>query len=85
MGALPRLKKKDELQYRKGSTNEAQNCQFCMHFVHSYEAKGIGGAILRVEGRCKIMGVDNSSIRYRIRPDHTCNVHAYKKPSWIGA
>lgn len=77
MGSAARLKKKDELQYRKGSTNECRNCGFCMHFVDKYEVKGIGGAVLRVEGRCKIMGVDHGSIRYRIRPDHTCNVQAY--------
>jgi hypothetical protein len=37
-----------------------------------------------LEPRCKIIGMVMSR-RYRIRLDHTCNAHAYKKPSWIGA
>jgi hypothetical protein len=77
MGTLPRLKKKDELRYRKGSTNESINCRYCVNFVKEYEAKGIGGVVLRVEGRCQIMGVDHSSIRYRIRRDFTCDAHKY--------
>lgn len=72
MGALPRLKKKDELRYRKGSTNESQNCRFCASFISDVAVTGIGGVFFRAEGRCKIMGVGNS-IRYRIRPDHTCD------------
>ena len=76
MGALPRLKKKDELHYRKGSTNDTLNCQWCVNFINNYEARGIGGVLLRVEGRCKMMGVQ-SSIRYRVRPDYTCDIQLY--------
>ena len=76
MGALPRLKKKIEMQYRKGSTNEKRNCRFCIYYVDSaYMA--FGGDVPRVEARCKIVGVEHSSIRYRIRPDHTCNAQSY--------
>lgn len=87
MGALPRLKRKIEYQYRKGSTNEARNCQFCMHLIRDFQVQGIGVGIngpTVLEPRCKIIGMVMSR-RYRIRLDHTCNAHAYKKPSWIGA
>lgn len=77
MGSMARLKKKDELNYRKGSTNEAANCRFCVNFVANYEATGIGGEVLRTESRCHLMGVDHSSVRYRIRPDFTCNAQKY--------
>lgn len=30
VGALPKLKKKIELNYRKGSTCESKNCQYCI-------------------------------------------------------
>lgn len=83
MGALPRIKQKIQYQYRKGSTNEAQNCQFCNHLVRDFEVKGIGGAgSIAKECRCKIMGLQMSR-RYRIREDHTCNAHDYKKPAWL--
>jgi hypothetical protein len=78
MGALPRLKKKDELHYRKGSTNESRNCQFCENYMGNYCV----GGICRVEARCKLMGI-RESIRYRVRPDFTCDVQKYKKPEWI--
>lgn len=77
MGAMSRLKKKDELHYRKGSTNEAVNCRYCMNFVANHEATGIGGVVLRTEGRCRLMGVDHSSVRYRIRPDFRCDAQEY--------
>lgn len=65
MGALPRLKIKDELHYRKGSTNESENCQHCTHLIKS----GIPGA----DGlRCDIIGV-RESVRYRVREDHRCD------------
>lgn len=77
MGSMARLKKKNELHYRNGSTNEAMNCRFCVNFVKRYEATGIGGEVLRTEGRCRLMGVDHSSIRYRVRPDYRCDAQKY--------
>lgn len=72
MGALSRLKKKIELRYRKGSTSENLNCRYCVNFLAAQKITGIGGAYLRTEGRCTIMGL-GASIKYRIRPDHTCD------------
>jgi len=80
MGALPRLKKKVEYQYRKGSTNESCNCKWCASFVKETTVdKGRGR--LDVEPRCKIFGLANS-IRYRVREDHTCNAQqsTYRNP-----
>lgn len=77
MGALPRLKKKDELHYRKGSTNESKNCRFCVNIVKGFEVKGIGGpGAIALENRCKIMGL-NASRRYRINTDFTCDAQVY--------
>ncbi|PKN20405.1 MAG: hypothetical protein CVU71_01035 [Deltaproteobacteria bacterium HGW-Deltaproteobacteria-6] len=72
MGALPRLKKKVELKYRKGSTDDGQNCRYCTSYVKDFEVIGIGGIKLDVEPRCQIIGLENSR-RYRVRPDYTCN------------
>jgi hypothetical protein len=72
MGALPRLKKKVELHYRKGSTDDGLNCRYCTSYVPDFQVTGIGGVKLDVEPRCKIIGLENSR-RYRVRPDQTCN------------
>jgi len=67
-----RLKKKDDLHYRKGSTGTHYNCECCKNFIDNFEVHSIGGRLLAVEGRCRIMGMENSR-RYRIRPDHRCD------------
>lgn len=70
MGSLPRIQIKDELRYRKGSTNEAVNCRACEHFVPS------GGAADVIDvGRCRIFGM-KESIRYRVRASYTCDAQA---------
>lgn len=66
MGSLPKLKIKDELRYRKGSTCETMNCKYCLHLT-SIDIPGKGQ-----EPRCKIIGV-RESIRYRIRDDFRCD------------
>lgn len=77
MGSV-RLKKKTELNYRKGPTHK--NCGDCNHFVKDFEVHGIAAfgsdpsAVLRVEPRCKIIGLGNS-VKYRIREDHICDRH----------
>jgi hypothetical protein len=71
MGSMPRLKKKDEYRYRKGSTNESSNCRYCTSFQPDFDVPGKGK-----EPRCNLMGL-NESIRYRVRPDHTCNAHCF--------
>jgi len=67
-----RSKVKTELNYRKGPT--WKNCGDCNHFIRKFQVCGIGGVHLRTEGRCKIIGLD-SSVKYRIRPDHICDRH----------
>lgn len=74
MGSMPKLKKKDELRYHKGSTNESVNCRYCKNFRAHYPIFGIGGdgTPIRIESRCEMMGI-KESIRYRVRADYTCN------------
>jgi hypothetical protein len=73
MGALPRLKLKDELKYRKGHTNESMNCRFCVNRIPNilldYSLRGTGD-------RCLVMG-NRGSVRYRIRPEFTCERQKY--------
>lgn len=68
-----RLKKKDELHYRRGSTNESVNCSHCAHYVRDFEVKAwVTEEVIRTEPRCRVMGL-KSSMKYRVRPDHTCD------------
>ncbi|MDD4339226.1 MAG: hypothetical protein PHV00_06050 [Syntrophales bacterium] len=80
MGSLPRLKIKDEIRYRKGSTCESENCKACKHF---YPAFIIGVAVSATDAsrrpygdlkpdRCEIIGLRGGA-RYRVRPDYTCD------------
>ena len=71
MGSMPRLKIKNEANYRQGSTNDAFNCKTCGNRVHM----NIRGT---KELRCKIFGV-RDSIRYRIRADYRCDYQDYTK------
>lgn len=63
MGSLPRLKIKDEIHYRKGSTDESQNCRNCKSYLSNYE----------YGPRCAIIGIAESVRRYRVRPDYRCD------------
>ena len=83
MGAPARLKIKDELHYRKGSTNESRNCRYCVHFVPDYPVEAIGGGTLGVEARCRVIGLQNSR-RYRVRGDYTCGRQQFDetKKTW---
>lgn len=74
MGSLPRLKMKDELRYRKGSTNESFNCVTCQNFVNFEEFNK--EVVVSLYGRCKLLGV-KESIRYRVRRDYMCNAHVF--------
>lgn len=69
MGSLPRLKLKNEMNYRKGSTNESVNCRYCVNRV---DVK-VGEVF---ESRCRIMGLKDS-IRYRVRPDYRCDAQQW--------
>lgn len=75
---VPMLKKKKELRYRKGSTCETRNCQYCESFV---PRTALPNNPTIKEGRCKVLGV-NSGRMYRVRSDFTCDaqVTTYKAP-----
>ena len=83
MGALPRLKIKDEIRYRKGSTNETRNCKWCASFIRNFTLHN-GEVTVDFGSRCKMIG-PGRSVRYRVREDHTCDrqVSTYV-PSAIG-
>jgi len=68
MGSLPRLKIKDEIRYRKGSTNESQNCRYCVCFNETVARR----VDKKFPSRCEIIG-RNLSARYRVRGDFTCD------------
>jgi protein gp37 len=75
MGALPRLKIKTEIRYRKGSTCESANCQACTHFMPAfYEYQPVTSCFVTdlVTNRCEIIGL-RPGARYRVRPDYTCD------------
>lgn len=71
MGSLPRLKIKDEIHYRKGSTNTSNNCEACMHFKENATKTDF----MPPEDRCVLIGF-GKSLRYRVRKDHTCDRQA---------
>jgi hypothetical protein len=81
MGSPPRLKIKDEMRYRKGHTNESQNCRYCLHFTATPAEKYPYATV--VPGACKVIGAHISS-RYRVCGDHTCDRQEYdeKKRTW---
>ncbi len=67
-----RLKKKTELNYRRGST--AHDCSECNDYVREFDVRGIGGEHLRFEPRCKVMGLKDGRA-YRINPNNICDAH----------
>lgn len=77
MGSLPRLKIKDEIKYRKGSTNELVNCRYCVHFTAKPTEEDIFTPY-KAPGTCKIIG-ERDSIRYRVRADYRCDRQEYNK------
>lgn len=82
MGALPRLKIKDEIRYRKGSTNESQNCRYCKQFKWDFlEIRSADKVV--TEHRCAVIGVRDSA-RYRIREDYTCDRQEFDGTDFSG-
>ena len=65
---VKRLRLKDVLHYRRGSTIETMNCEWCQFCVKEYEVL----PDMTIEPRCKVMGLKDSR-KYRIRLDYTCN------------
>jgi len=71
MGA-PTLKKKKELNYRRGTTTH--DCSECNAYVGKFEVYGIGGKLLRTEPRCMLMGLKDGRA-YRVNPKNICDAH----------
>lgn len=72
MGALPKLAIKGEIRYRKGSTNESQNCRHCENFRRDYHDALFAGGPDKFHHRCTLVGLKISS-RYRVWEDYTCD------------
>jgi len=71
MGSLPRLKIKDEIRYREGSTNESVNCRACRYFKRDF-IQYRRQDMLVIEHRCALIGVRDGR-RHRVREDYTCD------------
>jgi hypothetical protein len=78
---MPRLKIKDDMRYRKGSTNETKNCKHCAYYIADNMLVGAGVKI-DLGPRCWLIGL-GQSIRYRVWEDHTCDrqVSTYTPPA----
>jgi hypothetical protein len=76
MGAMPKLKKKIELRYRKGHTNDSENCRYCIWFIPEFNIFDSNGKVRCIESRCLLMGA-NQGISYRVRPDYTCDAQKF--------
>ena len=68
----PTLKKKIELDYRRGS--KAHDCSECNAYVAQFEVRGLGGTLLCIEPRCMVMGLKDGRA-YRIKPNNICDAH----------
>lgn len=67
---MMQLKKKKELNYRRGTVNVC--CSKCDNFIKAQRITGIGGRDLGTEPRCSVIGT-GSSRRYRVHPASVCN------------
>lgn len=68
---MARLKKKDELNYRRGYTHS--HCGDCDFFVPDFRVMGIGGEFLRYEPRCKQIGLRDGRM-YRVGRNNICDL-----------
>ena len=59
---VPRLKAKNELNYRKGLTHK--ECSGCDYFIPNWEDTG--------EGRCRKIGLQPGR-QYRVLPHYLCD------------
>lgn len=79
MGSMPRLKIKDDIRYRKGSTNDANNCECCLNFTNmdpecAVPSRAYGSCRLIIE-HCPVCVRFNR--RTRVRSDYTCDRQEY--------
>lgn len=75
MGALPRLKIKDEIRYRKGSQCDELNCYKCVHFT-TLEPESM--VPYTAKGMCRLIGCRDLA-RYRVRADYHCDRQEIKQ------
>lgn len=69
---VPRLKKKIELNYRRGTS--AHYCSECNAYISEFDVRGIDGRHIGFEPRCMVMG-PKSGRSYRINPNNICDAH----------
>lgn len=68
--ALPMLKRKAKLNYRRGYTHS--NCGECDHFRPNTELVGIGGVTLPPAPRCMVIGLEPGKM-YRVHQRNVCD------------
>jgi hypothetical protein len=69
--AAPTLKKKQELNYRRGRTSTS--CRYCNHAVLVHWELDVSETEVK-DLRCWIMGLKPGRA-YKISPDNTCDAH----------
>ena len=80
MGSMPRLKIKDEIRYRKGSTCDAENCECCLNFKNMEPDCAVPS---RAYGTCRLIrdwlcyGIPCFNRRTRVRADYRCDRQEY--------
>lgn len=67
-----RLKKKIELNYRRGST--CHHCGVCDFYYPEFDTPQFGSGPTKKEPRCRIIGL-LSGRAYRIHPNHICDAY----------
>jgi hypothetical protein len=63
----PKLKRKEELQYRRGTTS--RYCERCNHFVGDFPIPWREGC---AEPRCEVIGLETGR-SYKINPANICD------------
>ena len=69
MGIMPRMKFKETMKYRMGSTNESMNCRYCKFFKSLEPGSFLPGM---AKGTCDQIPSYWRS-QYRARADHRCD------------
>jgi len=71
------LKRKRDACYRRVITRW-ERCKYCAHRIWTPIRSCAGGAVLRHEWRCLVIGPE-SSRRYSIQDNHVCNGYEKNK------
>ena len=64
------LKKKREVNYRRGTTG--RHCAVCDHFECAFQVRGCNCEPLAIEPRCAVIGLENGRA-YRIGAKNLCD------------